>query len=465
MSQASVPDEDGAILSVSDNPSMKIWESQMVDWLNNPPERERPSIVLPKQPYLDRTVVDRWRFMERAKPKINKDVLKHIIRGDSEIFRNVFVAESFEAAIPGICLDPATKRPPGFTGNIATSPNLIYVPAIGLYDDIEVPIGIDEPNWWPGRDKPGGGGSGNDASDDEGDLVYLPITYEEFLELVQLLFDLPFLKQTDMDKLLVHTYKMRGLKNSGPMVRWDKTATAIERIKRFKATVNANPNDYPEEWRDPDFIPSVEEFPFHKIDMKYKQVQEKWDPDSKAVIFYELDTSGSMSGEPLALAKFFFLITLIWLKTRYKEVSVVYIAHNAEAHRVSSEKDFFQLDAGYGTMFVPAHELVLYLGTTEFGGGNWNRYCLHATDGWGFDGVGEIRDAIERIIRAGFNYFGYLEVRPSNWADGGSVGMDAVRSVSPDVAQYVGYSKASQFEDVPKALQEMMDKDRTSVTE
>ena len=61
------------------------FEATLVEWLNNPPERTRRSVVVPQPAYLDRTYDDRRRFMERARPKITKDVLKRIIRGKSGI--------------------------------------------------------------------------------------------------------------------------------------------------------------------------------------------------------------------------------------------------------------------------------------------------------------------------------------------------------------------------------------------
>ena len=77
--------------------ALSEWETQMLRVLNGDvdvPERTRPSVVLPRPPYLDRTITDRWRFMERAKPKITKDVLKQIIRGKGGVFNEVFRGKS-----------------------------------------------------------------------------------------------------------------------------------------------------------------------------------------------------------------------------------------------------------------------------------------------------------------------------------------------------------------------------------
>ncbi len=436
------------------------FDALLVQWLNNPPERTRPSVVLPKPTYFDRTIDDRRRFMERAKPKITKDVLKEIIRGDSGIMDKTDGKPITRLA--NLLLSHDLMR----DCLVASESGMIYVPTGSDHfaaggGNIEVPIGIDEPSWWPGRDKAGGGGGGSQASDDDADIVYLPITYEEFVELLKLLFDLPFLKQTDEDKLLVFSMKMRGLKKTGPMARWDKVATAKARLERFKTMINARPEDYP--GMTAESYPSAEEFPFHKTDLRFKRVEERWDPDSKAVVFMNLDTSGSMAGEPLAMAKFYFLLNLIWLRTKYNTVSVVYIAHNHRAERIRSEADFFRVGENGGTAFIPTHELTWQIAQAEFPGDGWNKYSLHATDGYAFDGESEITRWIEKLIRGGFNYFGYCEVALGwGWGSGDTEGMRAVKNTSPDVRRYCGWARVKTLDDVPEAMMKIMTGDRTS---
>lgn len=445
--------------------ALSEWETQMLRVLNGDvdvPERTRPSVVLPRPPYLDRTITDRWRFMERAKPKITKDVLKQIIRGKGGVFNETFRGQS-TSTLAHIFLSHAMFR----DMDVARGLNdIVYVPAKVLDPgflaggDIEVPIGVDEPSWWPGRDKAGGGGSGNEAGEDDADIVYMPITYEEFLELLALLFDLPFLKQTDMDKMLVQTIKMRGLKRTGPSVRMDKKATAVARLERFRATRNSRPDEFPQ-FLDDEANPTVEDFPFHKVDLRYKRIEERWDPDSKAVVFFELDTSGSMSGEPLAMAKFYFLLNLIWLRTKYNEVKVVYIAHNHRAERIRDEADFFKTDVNGGTGFACAHELVWEIMNVEFPGDGWNKYCLHATDGFG-EHESQITPWIEKLVRGGFNYFGYLEV-DLGWGGGWETsGMRAVKQTAPDVREHCGWARVASLDEIPAAMKQIMTKDKTA---
>lgn len=446
--------------------ALSEWETQMLRMLNGDidmPERTRPSVVLPRPPYFDRTITDRWRFMERAKPKITADILKKIIRGGGGVFGEMH-GTTPRTQLADLFLKHVMFR----DTEVALGMNdIVYVPAKVMDSgflaggDIEVPIGVDEPSWWPGRDKAGGGGGGNEAGEDDADIVYMPITYEEFLDLLALLFDLPFLKQTDMDKMLVHTIKMRGIKRTGPTVRMDKKATAVARLERFRATFNSRPEDFPELTAESN--PTVEEFRFDKVDLRYKRIEERWDPDSKAVVFFELDTSGSMSGEPLAIAKFYFLLNLIWLRTKYNEVKVVYIAHNHKAERIRSEAEFFRVGENGGTGFVCAHELVWQIMQTEFPGDGWNKYCLHATDGFG-EHESAITPWIEKLVRGGFNYFGYCEIDPYGYARSYSTsGMRAVMQTASDVREHCGWARISTLDEVPAAMKQIMTKDKSSV--
>lgn len=437
------------------------FEALLLEWLNNPPERSRRSVVLPAPAYIDRTIVDRERFMERARPKITKDVLKRIIRGKDSILGNTMTAGRPVSLLAQTVLAHDMFR----DCLVSSDGGMMYVPMRGdafrAGGDIDVPINVGEPNWWPGRDG-GGGGGGFEGGEDPADIVYMPMTYEEFIEMLSLLFDLPFLKQTDEDKLLVFSIKMRGLSRNGPRARLDLQATSKARLERFRATYNARPEEFPE--LTPDAYPTPEQFPFHNHDLRYKRVEERWDPDSKAVVFMNLDTSGSMGGEPLAMSKFYFLLNLIWLRTKYNDVAVVYIAHNAKAERIRNEKDFFRISEGGGTMFIPTYELSWLLGNTEFGGDSWNKYCLHATDGYCFDNQSEVTSWIEKLIRGGFNYFGYFEPE-LGWGWGGgrdTPGMAAVKSTASDVRQHCGWAHVASMDEVPKAMMQIMTGDKSS---
>jgi uncharacterized sporulation protein YeaH/YhbH (DUF444 family) len=225
--------------------------------------------------------------------------------------------------------------------------------------------------------------------------------------------------------------------------------------------------------RNGEIIPSTMEVPFHKNDMRYNRIEERDDPDSKAMVELILDRSGSMSGDPIIIAKAYFFICVMFLKTKYKEVAIVMISHDGVEYLWKTEEEFFKIGASGGTVAVPAWELAYNI--AEFGAkskttGNsagpfpaaaWNRYMFHATDGDLFDGEDAIRSWFTKIIKAPFNYVGYLECGTS-WSGsrGWSMGGQALQGLSADVKAHLGMAKANSLKDVPDAFKQILDKDR-----
>ena len=374
----------------------------------------------PPGPGRDRTAPDKDRFRDRMRGKI-KDKLGDIIK-DNAVF--------------------------------------------GDKGKIRIPVdGGKEPRWRPGRDGQGGG-KGRKGGKDKGDLVYVDVTYEEF---IQMLFDdleLPFMLKKDKSSTLIKTHKLRGMQPNGPDARIDWEETEVARIERAIAMLNANPQDFP--GLDPDKdIPGHDLVPIEEIDKRYKRIEERYDPDSKAVAFLLLDRSGSMGGDPLAIAKFYFLLNVLFLRTKYKDVAVVMIAHDAAAYRITNEMEFYQIEVAGGTMFVPAYEMTLDIANQEFPSSVWNRYMFHATDGYMFDGEDEVTQWWDRLIRTAegggsFNFAGYLEIDPwggrgsTSWAPGGQ----ALLNLPADIKAHVGMARVSHIDEVIEAFKAILTKDK-----
>lgn len=217
-----------------------------------------------------------------------------------------------------------------------------------------------------------------------------------------------------------------------------------------------------EEIRKGNDIPGVDQVPFHKSDMRYGRIEERKEPDSKCVVFLLLDRSGSMDGDPLVIAKAFFLLNIIFLRAKYKTVEIVMIAHDAHAERIADERKFYQIAAGGGTVAVPAWKMTLDIAEAEFSSAGWNRYMFHATDGWLFDGDDAITKWWTTIVESPFNYCGYLEIvtggfgDPNSWMSGGQ----ALLKLKPAIKAHVGMARVNSMTDLPKAFREILDKDR-----
>jgi uncharacterized sporulation protein YeaH/YhbH (DUF444 family) len=228
-----------------------------------------------------------------------------------------------------------------------------------------------------------------------------------------------------------------------------------------------------EEERAGRLIPTIEELPFHKNDLRYNRLQDKYDPDSKAVVFLVLDRSGSMQGDPLDLCKMYFFLCVMFVRTRYKTVDIVLISHDAQAYLWKTEKEFFAIGAGGGTVAEPAWKLVHEIaenGAKSETTGNaagpyprkvWNRYMFHGTDGDLFDGAPVIQKWWKTIILDDeFNYCGYLECGTS-WGGFGSawrLGGSALRGLPTEAKERLGMARANRKDDVIQAFKDILTK-------
>lgn len=388
--------------------------------------------VLPEPTYLDRTQPDRARFYERIRPQVTADHIKDLLRRGGPIL---------SLAVPASLSSGYTSDSTPF---------------------VTIPIGVGEPRWRPGRDRPGTGGGPPDASNNVEDFIYLDIPWSEVVEMIGLLFDLPFLIAKDSDRLKAAGFKIRGLTKTGPQMRKDDEATFIARLERWKATYNARPEDFPD--LSLDDIPSIEQFPYALADDRFKRVEVVFEPDAKAVAFLLLDTSGSMFGEAIAIARFYFLLNLIWLRSRYEEVEIVYIPHGGVPLRVETEHEFFSFDANGGTDFVPAYNLAAEIAEREFPISQYNRYLMQATDGQE-DNPYLVARRLERLVDPGgedFKYIGICIV--DTWWSGSwqSLLEAAFELVSEEAKVHIGLGKAQSQDDVPEAMRQILTKDKTA---
>jgi uncharacterized sporulation protein YeaH/YhbH (DUF444 family) len=220
-------------------------------------------------------------------------------------------------------------------------------PIFGDGGKVKVPVkGGYEPKWRYGRDpKGGGGGGGGEAGDNAGELIYVEISMEELIEMLFADMELPDMLKKQLATTKVKTYKYRGVQPNGPKPRLRKNDTAKARIRRAIGMKNAQPEAYQHVTT---HIPTIQDVPFHKQDERYHRVDETFDEDSKCVVFFVLDRSGSMGGDPLMIAKAYFLLNLMFLRTKYKDVTVVMIAHDGQAYRIRDEKNFYEIEVDGG---------------------------------------------------------------------------------------------------------------------
>ena len=200
--------------------------------------------------------------------------------------------------------------------------------------------------------------------------------------------------------------KRKGLRHAGIRPRLDKKATAKNRIRRKLAVTGARGINFEED---------EQRFPFHKDDMRYHHVVPTTREVSNAVIFCIMDTSGSMGTTKKYLARSFYFLLYQFVRQKYQNVEVVFIAHHTEAKEVTEEEFFHKVESG-GTYISSGYRRALEIIEARYHPSLWNIYAFHCSDGDNFYSDNEKAvQAADELCKV-CNLFGYGEIKPSGSA-------------------------------------------------
>jgi len=267
-----------------------------------------------------------------------------------------------------------------------------------------------------GNQKPGdvvdsgqeGQGPGQGAGSQAGvDAFETDITLEE---LIAIMFD--DLELTELEKKSLKEIisddarKRKGHRKAGIKPRLDKRATARNRVRRLRAIKGSREIDMEDE---------EQRFPFHKDDMSYFHIAPTSKETSNAVVFCIMDTSGSMGTIKKYLARSFYFLLFQFVRQKYTNVEVVFIAHHTEAKEVT-EGDFFHKVESGGTYISSGYRKALDIINDRYHPSLWNIYAFHCSDGDNFYSDNErALQAAEELCKV-CNLFGYGEIKPSGSA-------------------------------------------------
>jgi sporulation protein YhbH len=119
---------------------------------------------------------------------------------------------------------------------------------------------------------------------------------------------------------------------------------------------------------------------FERDDLRYLTYREQTRPKTQAVVFMLMDVSGSMGDFEKRCARLFFWWATRFLRTRYSDVQLVFIAHHTEARECTEEEFFTRVESG-GTRVSSAYDLALDLGRRRYPTTEWDWIVLEASDG------------------------------------------------------------------------------------
>jgi hypothetical protein len=149
-----------------------------------------------------------------------------------------------------------------------------------------------------------------------------------------------------------------------------------------------------------------------KTDLRYLSYREIPKPREKAVVFLAMDVSGSMTVERKRMARLFFYWCVQFLRSRYDQTELVFVAHTTDAREVTEEEFFGRVESG-GTKVSSAFETIARLQHERYPSGDWNIYALHVSDGDNFAADNQRTLELIRDLTAITALIGYLEVRPA----------------------------------------------------
>ena len=238
------------------------------------------------------------------------------------------------------------------------------------------------------------GGGGDQAGVD---YYETEITLDELIEIMFEDLELPDLERRKLRFVPAErTYKRKGFQRSGVRVHLDKKRTAMARIRRKNARAGAADD---------------ERFPFHKEDMIYRRRVPDDKPQSNAVVVCMMDTSGSMDTVKKYLARSFFFLLYQFVRVRYQNVEIVFVAHHARASEVTEEEFFHKGESG-GTVISSAYVRALEIINERYHPSLWNIYAFHCSDGDNFPADNDRAVAAANAIAEVSNLFGYGEIKP-----------------------------------------------------
>ena len=242
------------------------------------------------------------------------------------------------------------------------------------------------------------------AGNEEGEEIYeTEITVEDLIKYIFDDLNLPSLERKKLSDMEVETtFKRSGYRTKGIPPRLAKKRSVIEKIKRKQSYLREHPQNGEKE---------LERFPFREDDLRYHHMKEELHPQSNAIVICIMDTSGSMDQTKKYLARSFYFLLYQFLRLKYAQVEVVFIAHTTTAKEVNEEEFFHRVESG-GTFISSGYQKALEIIENRYNPAIWNIYTFHMSDGdnWSEDNDKAVNLAI--ALCKVCNLFGYGEIDP-----------------------------------------------------
>jgi len=154
---------------------------------------------------------------------------------------------------------------------------------------------------------------------------------------------------------------------------------------------------------------------FDKTDLRFRKKEAKPLKTVDAVLIMVMDISGSMDENKKMIARRWFALLYAFIKRRYNNTELLFIAHTNEAFEMS-EADFFTTRVNGGTSVSPALKMINQIIKERYDPNQTNIYVSHASDGDNWENDNDL--VLDEMVGEGnlmrkIQFFSYVEVGKS----------------------------------------------------
>lgn len=232
--------------------------------------------------------------------------------------------------------------------------------------------GVGQGQGQPGEDVGDPGSGQGQAGNESGEhLLEVELSIDELAEILGEKLQLPRIVPKGNKNIESVKTKYSGLAPVGPEGLRQFKSTYKHALKRLISSGIYNPED-------PRIIPI-------RRDYRYRTFKKIIQPQTKAVVIYMMDVSGSMGDEQKEIVRLESFWINTWLKKHYKGLETRFIIHDAAAKEVD-ENTFFRTSESGGTLISSAYKLCQQIIETDYPINEWNIYPFHFSDGDNWSG-------------------------------------------------------------------------------
>ena len=159
------------------------------------------------------------------------------------------------------------------------------------------------------------------------------------------------------------------------------------------------------------------------------------------------------------LARSFYFLLYQFVRQKYQNVEVVFIAHHTEARECTEDEFFHKVESG-GTYISSGYRKALEIIESRYHPSLWNIYAFHCSDGDNFYSDNERAVQAAQELCKVCNLFGYGEIKPSGSAYYSGSMLEVFGQIKADNFHMVVIEKK---EDLWPGFKSFLNKDRKMI--